>query len=100
MFAVSKKSREVIYIHFFSCCLGDSLLCHKCLYIYALSFKVSKLTKQLKILETKKNSEEQKLKDTQKQLEELQCLYKELKASFQGSITMEEHVALVNKLNR
>ncbi|XP_042293404.1 centrosomal protein of 89 kDa isoform X2 [Sceloporus undulatus] len=62
--------------------------------------EVSKLTKQLMILEAKKQSQEEEMRECQKQLEELRSLYKELKARVQDQITVEEHVALVNKLKR
>ncbi|XP_048371265.1 centrosomal protein of 89 kDa isoform X3 [Sphaerodactylus townsendi] len=59
---------------------------------------VSKLTKQLMILEAKKQSQEKEMQIHQKQLEELRSTIKGLKASFKDSITMQEHRALVNQL--
>ncbi|CAI5782594.1 Hypothetical predicted protein [Podarcis lilfordi] len=59
--------------------------------------EVSKLTKQLMTLEAKRQSQEEELSECQKQLEELRSTYKQLKASVGDHITMEEHVALVNK---
>ncbi|XP_053127058.1 centrosomal protein of 89 kDa isoform X3 [Hemicordylus capensis] len=59
---------------------------------------VSKLTKQLMILEAKKHSQEEELRDSQKQLDVLHSTYKELKATFRNHITMKEHVALVEQL--
>ncbi|XP_061450033.1 centrosomal protein of 89 kDa isoform X2 [Rhineura floridana] len=57
----------------------------------------SNLTKQLMILEAKKQSQEEEMRECQKQLEELRSAYKQLKASVKDNVTMEEHVALVNK---
>lgn len=51
-------------------------------------------------LEAKKQSQEEELSECQKQLEELRSAYKQLKASVGDHITMEEHVALVNKFKR
>ncbi|XP_054856889.1 centrosomal protein of 89 kDa [Eublepharis macularius] len=58
---------------------------------------VSKLTKQLMVLEAKKQSQEEEMKMCQKQLEELRSTYIGLRASFKDCVTMEEHVALVNQ---
>ncbi|XP_062817990.1 centrosomal protein of 89 kDa isoform X1 [Anolis carolinensis] len=60
--------------------------------------EVSKLTKQLMILEAKKQSQEEDLKECQKQLDDLHATYKELKTSVKDQITVEEHDASVNKL--
>ncbi|XP_060110165.1 centrosomal protein of 89 kDa [Heteronotia binoei] len=58
---------------------------------------VSKLTKQLMVLEAKKQSQEKEMKMCQKQLEESQSTVKGLKASFKDCVPMEEHIALVNQ---
>ncbi|KAL7978891.1 hypothetical protein Chor_013380, partial [Crotalus horridus] len=59
--------------------------------------EVSKLTKQLILLETEKQNQEVEMKDCQKKLRELRSAYKELKASVSDYITAEEHIALENK---
>ncbi|XP_062997610.1 centrosomal protein of 89 kDa isoform X2 [Elgaria multicarinata webbii] len=59
--------------------------------------EVSKLTKQLMALEAKKQSQEEELRECQKQLEGLHSTYRELKASIKDHVTVKEHVALVNK---
>ncbi|XP_067396131.1 centrosomal protein of 89 kDa isoform X2 [Emydura macquarii macquarii] len=60
--------------------------------------EVSKLTKQLMILEAKKQSQEEELSEKQKQLKSLRSACEELKANMNGRVTAEEHVALVNAL--
>nr|XP_056718546.1 centrosomal protein of 89 kDa [Euleptes europaea] len=59
---------------------------------------VSKLTKQLMILEAKKQSQDKEMQMCQKQLEELRSTIKGLKVSFKDGVAMEEHIALVNQL--
>ncbi|XP_025021906.1 centrosomal protein of 89 kDa isoform X1 [Python bivittatus] len=59
--------------------------------------EVSKLTKQLIILEAEKQNQEVEMKDCQKKLEELRSAYKELKASVSDYVTAEEHISLENK---
>uniref|UniRef100_A0A8D2L524 Centrosomal protein 89 n=1 Tax=Varanus komodoensis TaxID=61221 RepID=A0A8D2L524_VARKO len=59
--------------------------------------EVSKLTKQLMILEAKKKCQEEEAREHQKQLEELHSAYKELKDSTKDHISRKEHVALVNQ---
>ncbi|XP_039183365.1 centrosomal protein of 89 kDa isoform X1 [Crotalus tigris] len=59
--------------------------------------EVSKLTKQLILLETEKQNQEVEMKDCQKKLRELRSAYKELKANVSDYITAEEHIALENK---
>ncbi|XP_069072643.1 centrosomal protein of 89 kDa isoform X1 [Pleurodeles waltl] len=60
--------------------------------------EVSKLTKQLMLLETKKLSQEEELSELQKQLQASNSKYDELKARLDGKIAAEEHVAMVNEL--
>ncbi|KAJ7311923.1 hypothetical protein JRQ81_006243 [Phrynocephalus forsythii] len=60
--------------------------------------EISRLTNQLTVLEAKKRSQEEELREYQKQLDELRSAYKELKASVQDCITVEEHVTLINKI--
>uniref|UniRef100_A0A452HE71 Uncharacterized protein n=1 Tax=Gopherus agassizii TaxID=38772 RepID=A0A452HE71_9SAUR len=60
--------------------------------------EVSKLTKQLMVLEAKKQSQEEEISENQKQLKSLCSACEELKANLNGRVTAEEHVALVNAL--
>uniref|UniRef100_A0ABM5EUE7 Centrosomal protein of 89 kDa isoform X2 n=1 Tax=Pogona vitticeps TaxID=103695 RepID=A0ABM5EUE7_9SAUR len=58
----------------------------------------SRLAKQLMVLEAKKQNQEEEMRECQKQLDELRFTYKELKASVQDHITLEEHFTLINKI--
>ncbi|XP_075796230.1 centrosomal protein of 89 kDa isoform X5 [Pelodiscus sinensis] len=60
--------------------------------------EVSKLTKQLMILEAKIQSQEEEISENQKQLKSLCSTCEELKANLNGRITAEEHATLVNAL--
>ncbi|XP_030060284.1 LOW QUALITY PROTEIN: centrosomal protein of 89 kDa [Microcaecilia unicolor] len=60
--------------------------------------EVTKLTKQIMLLEAKKQSQEEELTENQKQLETLRVKYDELKTNLNGKVAAEEHVALVNEL--
>ncbi|XP_068017795.1 centrosomal protein of 89 kDa isoform X2 [Melanerpes formicivorus] len=60
--------------------------------------EASKLTKQIIILEEKKQSQEEEIAGYQKQLEALHCTCEELKAKLESRIAAEEHIALVNDL--
>ncbi|NWT18298.1 CEP89 protein, partial [Vireo altiloquus] len=60
--------------------------------------EASKLTKQIVILEGKKQSQEEEIAEYQKQLEALCSTCEELKAKVESRITAEEHLALVNEL--
>ncbi|XP_062355719.1 centrosomal protein of 89 kDa [Cinclus cinclus] len=60
--------------------------------------EASKLTKQIVVLEGKKQSQEEAITEYQKQLEALCSTCEELKAKLDSSITAEEHLALVNEL--
>ncbi|KAG6940622.1 centrosomal protein 89, partial [Chelydra serpentina] len=60
--------------------------------------EVSKLTKQLMVLEAKKQSQEEEISENQKQLKSLCSTCEELKANLNGRVTAEAHVALVNAL--
>ncbi|KAM7146691.1 centrosomal protein of 89 kDa isoform 2-T2 [Macrochelys suwanniensis] len=62
--------------------------------------EVSKLTKQLMVLEAKKQSQEEEISENQKQLKSLCSTCDELKANLNGRVTAEEHVSLVNALRR
>ncbi|NWH94669.1 CEP89 protein, partial [Aegithalos caudatus] len=57
--------------------------------------EASKLTKQIVLLENKKQSQEE---EYQKQLEALRCICEELKAKMDSTVPAEEHLALVNDL--
>ncbi|XP_066050962.1 centrosomal protein of 89 kDa isoform X2 [Chamaea fasciata] len=60
--------------------------------------EASKLTKQIVVLEDKKQSQEEEIAKYQKQLEALCSKYEELKAKMNSRIPAEEHLALVNDL--
>ncbi|KGL90367.1 Centrosomal protein of 89 kDa, partial [Charadrius vociferus] len=60
--------------------------------------EASKLTKQIIILEDKKQSQEEEIAEYQKQLEDLHSTCEELKAKLNSRIAAEEHFALVNDL--
>ncbi|KAM4800304.1 centrosomal protein of 89 kDa isoform 2-T2 [Urocitellus parryii] len=60
--------------------------------------EVSKLTKQLMLLETKTQGQEKKLKENKQQLESLETKCQELKAHLDGKIAMEVHTSIVNEL--
>ncbi|XP_014451082.1 centrosomal protein of 89 kDa isoform X1 [Alligator mississippiensis] len=60
--------------------------------------EVSKLTKQIMMLEAKKQSQEEKISEYQKKLEALHATCKELKDKLNGRVTAEKHSALVNEL--
>ncbi|KFQ42228.1 Centrosomal protein of 89 kDa, partial [Nestor notabilis] len=60
--------------------------------------EASELTKQIMILEDKKQSQEKEITEYQKQLEALHSTCEELKAKLNSRIAAEEHFALVNDL--
>ncbi|NWY58194.1 CEP89 protein, partial [Chionis minor] len=60
--------------------------------------EASKLTKQIIILEDKRQSQEEEIAEYQKQLEVLRSTCEELKAKVNSRIAAEEHFALVNDL--
>uniref|UniRef100_A0A8C5Z0X8 Centrosomal protein 89 n=1 Tax=Marmota marmota marmota TaxID=9994 RepID=A0A8C5Z0X8_MARMA len=60
--------------------------------------EVSKLTKQLMLLETKTQGQEKKLMENKQQLESLETKCQELKAHLDGKIAMEVHTSIVNEL--
>ncbi|XP_009987068.1 PREDICTED: centrosomal protein of 89 kDa [Tauraco erythrolophus] len=60
--------------------------------------EASKLTKQIIILEDKKQSQEKEIAEYQKQLEAFRSACEELKAKLDSRIAAEEHFALVNDL--
>ncbi|XP_050167450.1 centrosomal protein of 89 kDa isoform X2 [Myiozetetes cayanensis] len=62
--------------------------------------EASKLTKQIVILEGKKQSQEEEIAEYQKQLKALCSTCEELKAQVESRIAAEQHLALVNDLNR
>ncbi|CAM5093474.1 unnamed protein product [Natator depressus] len=75
--------------------LQEVLLCQQ---FFFPPHEVSKLTKQLMVLEAKKQSQEEEISENQKQLKSLCSTCEELKANLNGRVTAEEHVALVNAL--
>ncbi|XP_062460888.1 centrosomal protein of 89 kDa isoform X2 [Pezoporus occidentalis] len=60
--------------------------------------EASKLTKQIMILEDKKQGQEKEIAEYRKQLEALHSTCEELKAKLNSRIAEEEHFALVNDL--
>ncbi|NWX03452.1 CEP89 protein, partial [Caloenas nicobarica] len=60
--------------------------------------EASKLTKQIIMLEDKKQSQEEEIVGYQKQLEALRSTCEELKTKVDSRIAAEEHIALVNDL--
>ncbi|KAM8799203.1 centrosomal protein of 89 kDa [Eudromia elegans] len=60
--------------------------------------EVSKLTKQMIILEDKKRSQDEEIAEYQKQLEASHTTCEELKAKLNSKVAAEEHLALVNDL--
>lgn len=60
--------------------------------------EVSKLTKQLMLLETKKLTHDEELSELQKQLQASNSKNDELKARLEGRMAAEQHVAMVNEL--
>ncbi|XP_036995028.2 centrosomal protein of 89 kDa isoform X4 [Artibeus jamaicensis] len=62
--------------------------------------EVSKLTKQLMLLETKTQSQEKELIKSKEQLEILCTKCQELKTQLDGKIAMKVHTSIVNELER
>ncbi|NXM70693.1 CEP89 protein, partial [Serilophus lunatus] len=62
--------------------------------------EASKLTKQIVILEGKRQSQEEEIAEYQKQLEALYSACEELKAKLESRGAVEEHLALVEDLKR
>ncbi|KAK7811861.1 hypothetical protein U0070_024124 [Myodes glareolus] len=60
--------------------------------------EVSKLTKQLMLLEAKTQEQEQQLAESQGQLGNLQARCQELKAQLDSKIAMDVHTSIVNEL--
>nr|XP_033798124.1 centrosomal protein of 89 kDa isoform X2 [Geotrypetes seraphini]XP_033798126.1 centrosomal protein of 89 kDa isoform X2 [Geotrypetes seraphini] len=60
--------------------------------------EVTKLAKQVMLLEAKKQSQEEELLENQKQQETLRLKYDDLKTNLNDKVAAEEHVAMVNEL--
>ncbi|KAI5931207.1 Centrosomal protein of 89 kDa [Manis javanica] len=60
--------------------------------------EVSKLTKQLMLLETRTQSQEKELTENKEQLEILRTKCQELKTQLDGKISMQVHASIVNEL--
>ncbi|KAL0610260.1 Centrosomal protein of 89 kDa [Plecturocebus cupreus] len=60
--------------------------------------EVSKVTKQLMLLETKTQDQEKELAENREQLEILHAKYQELKTHSDGKIAVEVHKSIVNEL--
>ena len=68
--------------------------------LYPSHFSVSKLTKQLMLLETKTQSQEKELTQNKEQMEILRTECQELKTRLDGKIAMNVHASIVNELKR
>ncbi|MGH0116279.1 UNVERIFIED_CONTAM: hypothetical protein FKN15_003459 [Acipenser sinensis] len=62
--------------------------------------EVSKLTKQLMLLEAEKETQQEELVECSKQLEELRSKYKHAKVNLENKVELDEHVSTVNELKR
>ncbi|MGH0115810.1 UNVERIFIED_CONTAM: hypothetical protein FKN15_046995 [Acipenser sinensis] len=62
--------------------------------------EVSKLTKQLVLLEAEKETQQEQLVECSKQLEELRSKYKHTKVNLENKVELDEHVSTVNELKR
>ncbi|OCT84587.1 centrosomal protein of 89 kDa [Xenopus laevis] len=60
--------------------------------------EISRLTKQMTVLEGKNKNQEEDLLELQKQQEVSRSKYDELRTNMEGRIAAEEHVAMVNEL--
>ncbi|XP_058849606.1 centrosomal protein of 89 kDa isoform X2 [Acipenser ruthenus] len=62
--------------------------------------EVSKLTKQLMLLEAEKETQQEELVECSKQLEELRSKYKYAKVNLENKVELDEHVSTMNELKR
>ncbi|RXM35950.1 Centrosomal protein of 89 kDa [Acipenser ruthenus] len=62
--------------------------------------EVSKLTKQLMLLEAEKENQQEELVECSKQLEDLRSKYKHAKVNLENKVELDEHVSTVNELKR
>ncbi|XP_078066903.1 centrosomal protein of 89 kDa [Mustelus asterias] len=62
--------------------------------------EVTKLTKQLMLLEAEKQSQQNELHETQQELNNLCSKYDQLKASLAAKVGVDEHIVMVNDLKR
>ncbi|KAG8437385.1 hypothetical protein GDO86_008181, partial [Hymenochirus boettgeri] len=60
--------------------------------------EISRLTKQIMVLEEKLQNQEEELLENQKRQEVLRSKYDELKAKMEGRVATQEHVAMVKEL--
>ncbi|XP_048461936.1 centrosomal protein of 89 kDa [Rhincodon typus] len=60
--------------------------------------EVSKLTKQLMLLESEKQSQQKELRETQQELNKLSSKYDQLKATLDDRVRIDDHTAMVNDL--
>ncbi|XP_039618334.1 centrosomal protein of 89 kDa [Polypterus senegalus] len=63
-------------------------------------WEVSKLSKQLMILEAEKQHLQEELVESQKQLESFKYKYKNVKSALQNMVRMEDHISVVNEHRR
>lgn len=69
-------------------------------FIHLVCFSVSKVTKQLMLLETKTQNQEKELTEKKEQLESLRTECQNLKTQLDGKIAMNVHTSIVNELKR
>ncbi|XP_072452246.1 centrosomal protein of 89 kDa isoform X2 [Chiloscyllium punctatum] len=62
--------------------------------------EVSKLTKQLMLLESEKQNQQKELHETQQELNKLSSKYDQLKATLDDRVRIDEHTSMVNNLKR
>ncbi|XP_038662476.1 centrosomal protein of 89 kDa [Scyliorhinus canicula] len=62
--------------------------------------EVSKLTKQLKLLEAEKQSQQKELHETQQELNNVCSKYDQLKANLDAKVGIDEHTTMVNDFKR
>lgn len=69
-------------------------------FIHLFCVSVSKLTKQLVLLETKTQSQEKELTESKEQLAVLRTECQELKIQLDSKVAMDVHTSIVNEFKR
>ncbi|XP_041077378.1 centrosomal protein of 89 kDa-like [Polyodon spathula] len=62
--------------------------------------EVSKLTKQLMLLEAEKENQQKELVECSKQLEDMRSKYKHAEVNLENKVEMDEHITTMNELKR
>ncbi|XP_043562767.1 centrosomal protein of 89 kDa [Chiloscyllium plagiosum] len=62
--------------------------------------EVSKLTKQLMLLESEKQNQQKELHETQQELNKISSKYDQLKTTLDDRVRIDEHTSMVNNLKR